>query len=140
MQLMAVDPGKKAGWALWSDDQRDGLLVRSETIDGDDAHQVYDLLSALKPALVVIEEQHSGTIRKGRGPDGAPKAIRMPWASLRTLIRRADIWSVCAELLGMGLDVVLNVERGNASAIHVYQKLGFRVYCPFVEGIAVRNG
>ena len=48
--------------------------------------------------------------------------------------------AVCSELLGMGLDVVLNVERGNASAIHVYQKLGFRVYCPFVEGIAVRNG
>ncbi len=46
--------------------------------------------------------------------------------------------AVCVELLGMGLDVVLNVEQGNASAIHVYQKLGFRVYCPFVEGIAER--
>jgi ribosomal protein S18 acetylase RimI-like enzyme len=48
--------------------------------------------------------------------------------------------AVCSELLGMGLDVVLNVERDNASAIHVYQKLGFRMYCPFVEGIAVRKG
>jgi hypothetical protein len=32
------------------------------------------------------------------------------------------------------------VERGNAPAIRVYQKRGFGVYCPFVEGIAVRNG
>ncbi len=47
--------------------------------------------------------------------------------------------AVCSELLGMGLDVVLNVERGNASAVHVYQKLGFRGYCPFVEGIAERS-
>ena len=48
--------------------------------------------------------------------------------------------AVCAELLAMGLDVILNVEQSNASAIHIYQKLGFRVYCPFVEGIAARKG
>jgi ribosomal protein S18 acetylase RimI-like enzyme len=39
----------------------------------------------------------------------------------------------------MGLDVVLNVARDNADAIHVYQKLGFHIYCPFVEGVAVRR-
>jgi ribosomal protein S18 acetylase RimI-like enzyme len=47
--------------------------------------------------------------------------------------------AVCADLLAMGLDVVLNVAHNNADAVHIYKKIGFKVYCPFVEGVAVRK-
>jgi ribosomal protein S18 acetylase RimI-like enzyme len=35
--------------------------------------------------------------------------------------------------------VVLNVNQKNAAAIRVYERLGFRCYCDFVEGLALRS-
>ena len=53
-----------------------------------------------------------------------------------TLCTRA----VTRELLSQGMDVVLNVQEGNADAIHIYEKLGYREYCRFIEVLGVRKG
>jgi ribosomal protein S18 acetylase RimI-like enzyme len=48
--------------------------------------------------------------------------------------------AVVAELLDRGIrDVILNVSRDNAAAIHVYEKLGFERACPFLEGPAIKR-
>lgn len=48
--------------------------------------------------------------------------------------------AVVEELLSQSVDVVLNVEQGNEAAIKLYQRLGFRVYCPFIEALGHRKG
>lgn len=48
--------------------------------------------------------------------------------------------AVAAELLRMNLrTIVLNVSQANTAAISVYKRVGFRPYCPFYEGLAVRE-
>ena len=48
--------------------------------------------------------------------------------------------TVCAELIRRGIHtIVLNVAQSNATAIRVYEKLGFKRYLPYSEGVAVRK-
>jgi GNAT superfamily N-acetyltransferase len=45
--------------------------------------------------------------------------------------------AVAAELRRRGVrTIVLNVAQANAAAIRTYERLGFRRYCPFFEGLA----
>ena len=46
---------------------------------------------------------------------------------------------VTAALLAEGLDAVLNVNEANGPAVHLYRRLGYRVYCRFLEGIGERK-
>lgn len=47
--------------------------------------------------------------------------------------------AVTGQLVSMALPtIVLNVQAGNAAAIRVYERLGFRRYCGFVEAAAVK--
>jgi GNAT superfamily N-acetyltransferase len=85
-----------------------------------------DLVSVAGTHLVVPQEGIAavGNIytrrdRRGRGLAGRTTA------------------AVVAELLRRGVPTIaLNVVQTNAPAQRVYERLGFQVYCPFVEGLA----
>jgi len=52
----------------------------------------------------------------------------------------ATTGAVVAELMQRGIgDIVLNVGQDNATAVRIYQRLGFERYCPFLEGPADRR-
>lgn len=48
--------------------------------------------------------------------------------------------AVVSEALARGIRLaVLNVRDGNAAAMRVYERLGFAVHCPFLEGVVSRK-
>lgn len=78
MIILAVDPGKRAGWATY----RDGRYSRSGTFSrGDDVLAIADFLDGIHFRTMVIEGQYL--------PRGRAKGII-------TLIRRRCIWEILA--------------------------------------------
>ncbi|MDY7041843.1 MAG: GNAT family N-acetyltransferase [Chloroflexota bacterium] len=61
------------------------------------------------------------------------------------LHRRRGYGTICTsavvkELLARRMDVVLNVSATNTTAIHIYERLGFRTYCHVTEVVGMRRG
>lgn len=45
--------------------------------------------------------------------------------------------AVVGDLRAGGVDlIVLNVDQRNANAAHLYEQNGFKIYCPYIEGVA----
>lgn len=86
------------------------------------------------PALVAAAGTHLVAEREGVAAVGNIYTRRD--RRCRGLAGRATA-AVVAELLRRGLPTIaLNVAQTNATARRVYERLGFRIYCPFVEGVA----
>jgi ribosomal protein S18 acetylase RimI-like enzyme len=84
--------------------------------------------------LIAAAGTHVASVQEGVGAIGnvftAPKARRRGLGSITTA-------AVAQQLFADGIQhVVLNVKRKNTPAIRVYEKLGFREHCAFVEGPA----
>jgi len=78
-------------------------------------------LMAPSEGVAAVGNVYTRRDRRGRGLAGATTA------------------AVCAALRAAGIaDIGLNVAQGNAAAIRAYERVGFRVHCPFFEGLALR--
>lgn len=87
--ILAIDPGKRAGWAAYTQGEYQG----SDVVDGDSATAAASLLEYWAPDTLVLEDQF---FRPGR------------LKGIKTLLRRRYIWEVLAE--HMGIDAVEIVE------------------------------
>jgi hypothetical protein len=116
---IAIDPGKRAGWAVCSGD----YIARSCVVDGDDpevAAGVLEAAQAFGVETVVIEDQFIGTFVKagGRRRPRNPKGIK-------TLLKRRHLWEIPAEQAGLEVVVVnpstwqahFHIKRGDKAAI-----------------------
>ena len=102
-----------------------GSMVRDGVFFG--AREGVELTNVAGTHLVAIEEGvgaignvYTRQDRRGRGLAGQATS------------------AVVTELLRLGVTVALNVYQSNAAAIQVYERLGFRRHCEFVEGIIER--
>ncbi len=90
-----------------------GVFERGELIAAAGTHLV-----AEQTGVAAVGNVYTRRDRRGRG------------------LARQTTGAVAASLLGRGIPtIVLNVNQKNASAMAVYESLGFRRHCPFWEGL-----
>jgi len=94
----------------------------------------------------------AGVYEEGALVSAAGTHLVAPWegvAAIGNVYTRRDrrgrgfaaeaVAAVVTDLQRMGIGTIaLNVRQDNAPAIRIYERLGFRRYCPFYEGLAVR--
>uniref|UniRef100_A0A6M3XDL1 Holliday junction resolvase RuvC n=1 Tax=viral metagenome TaxID=1070528 RepID=A0A6M3XDL1_9ZZZZ len=88
-RILAIDPGKEAGWCLFCD----GFCHSSGGADGESVAEVRRIYEHAVPEIVVIEDQHFN-------PRVSPYAIK-------TLVERAALWYWLA--IDRGIDVAERV-------------------------------
>jgi len=99
--VLGIDPGDPAGWAEYIGGEYDS----SGTIAGDDPRTVRDLIVAMGPDVLVVEDQFF-----------RPGALK----GIKTLLYRRYIWQIAAELESIRVEVVhpltwqafLKIKRG----------------------------
>jgi ribosomal protein S18 acetylase RimI-like enzyme len=108
---------------------KDGHQVSTEEIEGGVFYGIKDkmgMLVAIAGTLVCAPSEHVGVVGHVYTD---PAARGRGYATATTS-------AVTQELFRIGADTVaLNVVQSNASAIRVYQKLGYRIHLPLTAGI-----
>jgi len=95
---LAIDPGKRAGWALYYE----GCIKRSGVVNGDETEKILNVLKKYSfVKTLVIEDQFIATTitHKGQRKPRNPKGIK-------TLLYRRYLWEILAKLRGMEIVVV----------------------------------
>jgi hypothetical protein len=105
---LAVDPGKRAGYAAFADKR----MEQSSVIDGDSVKEIGFILGLFEPDILIVEDQYIPV-----GHDRRGKARVMNQKGLKTLMRRRYIWEVLAEERG------IRVESVNPQTWQAYFKL-----------------
>lgn len=86
-------------------------------------------------ALLAVAGTH--LVSPGRGVAALGNVYTHPQARGRGLASLVSS-AVTADLLAAGLQVVLNVNQRNPAARHIYEKLGYVVHGPFLEGVGTQ--
>ena len=87
MIILAVDPGKRAGWACLTDDG----LEASGVVDGDDVRMIDEIFTCHAPDVLVVEDQYF-----------RPRKLK----GMKTLFRRRFTWEIIGRLRNIEVEEI----------------------------------